>query len=564
MAEAKSAVDPQLEALKRRAERLKSDRGTLNSHLEEVAEVIYPNGLGFITKRTSGEKRQQRIYDSTGVTANELLAASWHGMATNPASKWFSLRMVDDDLMEDDGVKKWLADVEKKLYARMYAPGTNLVPAQAEFYLQLGAFGTAVMFCGRTNKGGLLFQCRSLAECYIAENADGVIDTLFRFFTYTVRQCVEEWGLANVSAKTRKLHDDKKYDDPVEICHAVYPRQVEAGKRGKRNMPWASIYFEKTACHRLGKESGFPNFPYIVARWEKAAGEVYGRSCGMEALPDVKMLQTMMVENIKCLQKMAQPVRYLRDDGVTGQVRTIPGATNFWRGNPNEGIMLEPTTDKLPVVHEEMDNLRNRIRTIFNNDTMQIVDEREMTLGEARMRRIERLRLQGPNVGRLSSEMLGPFIELVYADLDRSGEIPDAPDAIDGQPVTVEFVSPLANAQKQEELGGFMQLFEYLAPAGELAAGALKRKLNMDRTIDYLADTLNVNPDLFNTDEEMAAIDQQDKQMANAMQAVPMADAANKGAGAVKQLADAHAGGGIDMKQLAGLVGKAALEQRPN
>lgn len=561
MAEATSAVDPQLEALKARAEKLKADRGTLNSHLEEIAEVIYPNALGFVGKRTDGEKRQQRVYDSTGITANRLMASSLQGMATNPASKWFSLRMVDDALMEHDEVKHWLSDVERKLYARMYAPGTNLVPAQAEFYLQLGAFGTAVMFVGRTNKGGLLFQCRSLSECYIAENADGVVDTLFRYFNYTVRQCVEEWGLDKVSDKTRKLYNEKKYDDAVEIVHAVYPRAVTYGKRGKKNMPWASCYFEQAACHKLD-EGGFPAFPYIVARWEKAAGEVYGRSPGMEALPDVKMLQVMMVETVKALQKMTNPVRYLRDDGVTGQIRTIPGATNHWRGNPHEGVMLEPTTDKLPITLEEMDNLRNRIRTIFNNDTLQIVDEREMTLGEARMRRIERLRLQGPNIGRLTSEMLGPQIELVYAELEREGELPPVPEVIDGAPVTVEFVSPLANAQKQEELGGLMQMFEYLAPAGELGLMAVKRKLNMDRTIDYLADTLNVNPDIFNTDEEMQANDEAEANANNAAMAPVLADAANKGAGAVKQLADANAGGGIDMRQLAGIAGQAAMQQQ--
>jgi hypothetical protein len=557
MADAK-IIDADIEKLKARAERLRSDRGTLNSHLDEVREVIYPAAPRFSGTDTPGEKKMHRVYDSTGIVANQLLAASLHGMATNPAAKWFSLRMVDDDLMAADAVKEWLSTVEKKIYARMYAPGTNLVPAQAEFYMQLGAFGTAILFRGRTMKGGLLFQCRSLSECYVAENADGVIDTLFRFFPYTVRQCIEEWGAENVSEKVRDLNSKGKQDDIVTIVHAVYPRPF-TGKKGKKHAPFASCYFELATCHGL-EEGGFPDFPYVVARWEKSAGETYGRSCGMTALPDVKMLQIMMAETIRALQKMTNPVRYLRDDGVTGQIRSIPGATNYWRGNPNEGIMLEPTTDKLPLTLEEMDNLRNRIRTVFHNDTLQIVDDREMTLGEARMRRIERLRLQGPNVGRLASEFLAPLIDGVYADLERNGEIPEAPEEIDGKEVTVEFVSPLANAQKQEELGGLLQAFDYLAPLGDLGAKAISRKLNLDRTVDYLWDTLNIDPHLLNTDEEVQDSEAAEQQMQNAAQAPVIADAANKGAGAVKQLADANAGGGVDMKKLAGIVGQAAMQ----
>src|SRR5690606_17144306 len=109
----------------------------------------------------------------------------------------------------------------------------------------------------------------------------------------------------------------------------VYPREErEWDKKNPDNMPWASVYFEREEAHEL-EVSGFTEFPYLVPRWGKYAGEVYGRSPGMVALPDVKMLQAMTLTKIKLLEKNADPVRWLRDDGMRGSARAVPGGINY-------------------------------------------------------------------------------------------------------------------------------------------------------------------------------------------------------------------------------------------
>lgn len=544
-----SAIDPAVEMQKRRVSKLRSDRGTLNSHLEEIREVISPHAATFIGMSTAGEKRMTKVYDPTGIDANEKLAASMGSFATNSASRWFALRTANKRAGDVPAVKNWLSAVQDRIYEEMYAPDTQINSALDELYIQLGAFGTAVMFIGETSKGGLLFQTRALSECFIAENADGVVDTLYRIFSWTVRQCYDTWGDA-CSKKVCDAYDKGKYDDMVEICHGVYPRMgVDGKKRGKMNMPYASCYFEMETCNKLD-EGGFPEFPYAAPRWRKAAGETYGRSPGMTALPDVKMLQAMMVETIKSIQKMTNPAVFIRDDGMVGAVRNIPGATNFYRGNPNEGIMQMPTTDKLPITLEEMDNLRDRIRNTFHNDVLQLVEDREMTLGEAMMRRRERMRLQSPTLGRLDSEMLGPMIQRVYGILLRNKKLPEAPEEMDGEMLTIEFVSPLANAQKQEQLGGIVQVFDYLTPLGELGLQALMKKLNADRLIDHLWDVLNNDPTLLNTPEEQQAIEEKAAAAQSAATAPDVAGAVNDASGAIKNVADASATGTFDPQQL--------------
>jgi len=165
------------EQLKRRYHALKdsTERVNCEGHWQQVAEVISPRKMDFVGMRTPGEKKMNAVYDSTGIHANEMLASGLHGMATNPASKWFSLRIVGKktnpetgermDLNQVPEVQRYLSDVEDIMWSKIYQPGTNFTTSLHESYLDLGAFGTSIMFIGQRDDGGLLFETRSLAEC---------------------------------------------------------------------------------------------------------------------------------------------------------------------------------------------------------------------------------------------------------------------------------------------------------------------------------------------------------------------------------------------------------------
>lgn len=572
-----------LQRLKRRHEQRVSDRGVWNSHFEELATYISPRRLGFVGVRTPGEKRMSQLYDSTGVHANQLLASGLHGMATNPASKWFTLRVLSERVQGADGqpkdinetphVRKWCSDVEHLLWQRLYQPGTGFAQALDEAYLDLGAFGTAIIFVGQKDDGSLLFQCRSLSECMIDENADGFVDCVDRKFEMTVRhimsycdKSIDESVRWNLPPTVAKFAADGKLDQKVWVIHSVHPREDSNRDReakNAKNMPFRDVYFIADDMFIL-HEGGYPEFPYLVPRWSKVPGEVYGRGPGMTALPDVKMLQAKELTYIKALQKNADPPMWLRDDGIVGQTRTVPGGINYWRGDPSQGVMLMPANIQgLQALVESQQQLRDRIRNIFHVDVLQMIDQREMTLGEARMRLMERMRLLGPVVGRLEAELLGPLIARVVGVLQRMALLPEAPEEIQDKEYSVEFVSPLATAQKQEEMGAFASAMQPLMVLGpEAAAQLLMRKINPDRLIDWLWDTNHLDPDLLNTEEEMAASQQQEQAVQGMAAAKPAMDMVNQGAGALKQLSDAQSSGGLDVNELMARAGK--VLQMPN
>ena len=96
--------------LLKRFDRLKSNRQNWESHWQEVADYMQPRKADVTKTRSKGDKRTELIFDSSPLQAVELLAASLHGMLTNPSTTWFSLRFKGGEFADNDEAKAWLED----------------------------------------------------------------------------------------------------------------------------------------------------------------------------------------------------------------------------------------------------------------------------------------------------------------------------------------------------------------------------------------------------------------------------------------------------------------------
>lgn len=526
------------EKLCKRYDRLKSDRGTFESHWQEIAEYIFPRRADFNTERAPGDKRMTKVYDSTGIQGLELLAAGLHGMATNPASRWFALKTDDQELNSNDAIREWLGQVEDIIFSRLHSPLSSITTHLHELYLDYAAFGTAVMFIGTSKTDNLLFQTRFLGECVIDENAEGMVDTVIRSFKMTVRQMIQQWG-DKVSSDVKKLASEDKLDEKVELLHAVFPREErDAKKETPDNMPFASVYLEKKEKHLL-QEGGFEEFPYAVPRWYKVAGEKYGRSPAMTALADVKMLQEMVKTTLKAAQKIVDPPLMVPDEGAMGPVRTVPGGLNFYR-DENRLIFPLQTGANIPISLEMMQDLRNRILSTFFVDQLQMVGDADMTATEVMQRTQERMRLLGPILGRMESELLGPIISRVFGILLRAGQLPEQPPELDGVEWRVEYVSPIALAQRSQKVDRALNM---LTVAGQMSAfdPKIMARFDSDNFLPWLAVELNVDAELILDDEEFEAKQQQIQASQMVEPATMAAEAFAKAGAGAKSFAEAGA-----------------------
>ena len=150
----------------KRFSQLKSQRGTWDSHWQEIADYVLPRRADVTVKRARGDKRTEKIFDSTAINAAELLASSLHGMLTNAASPWFSMSYKDRALNLDDASMEWLEECTNQMYIVLNR--SNFQQEIHELYQDLITFGTAGMIIEKDETSGLRFSTRHISEIYLS------------------------------------------------------------------------------------------------------------------------------------------------------------------------------------------------------------------------------------------------------------------------------------------------------------------------------------------------------------------------------------------------------------
>ena len=520
--------------LLKRFGKLVTQRQTWESHWQEVADYMMPRKADVTKQRSKGDKRSELIFDSSPLHAVELLSASLHGMLTNPSTPWFSLRFKNVDTGDADEANEWLQDTTEKMYDAFNR--SNFQQEIFELYHDLITFGTASMFIEEDADDIVRFSTRHIGEIYISENNKGRIDTVFRKFKISARAAIQQFGEKNVSNTLRGVAMKDPYEE-VTILHVVYPREnYDPKKKDAKNMPFASCYIELDNKHEIS-QSGFNEFPYVVPRYLKASFEIYGRSPAMTALPDVKMLNEMSKTTIKAAQKQVDPPLLVPDDGFILPVRTVPGGLNFYRAGTRDRIEPLNIGANNPLGLNMEEQRRNAIRDTFYVNQLMMQNGPQMTATEVVQRNEEKMRLLGPVLGRLQSELLRPLIDRTFAILLRKKLFKQAPDFLAGQDIQIEYVSPLAKAQRSSELQSIMRAIEIFGSLSNIAP--VFDHVNIDNLVKHLADIVGVPAKVLNSKSEVNAIRQQKQQQQDqAMQMQQMQQIAQAG-GAVAPLAKA-------------------------
>jgi len=520
--------------LLKRFGKLVTQRQTWESHWQEVSDYMMPRKADVTKKRSQGDKRSELIFDSSPLHAVELLSASLHGMLTNPATPWFSLKFKNIELVDEDAAKEWLEDSTEKMYEAFNR--SNFQQEIFELYHDLITFGTAAMYIEEDEEDIVRFSTRHIGEVYISENNKGKVDTVFRKFKLTARACIMQFGEKNVSKTTRGIALKDPYEE-ITILHVVYPREnYDPRKKDNKNMPFASCYIEPENKHEIS-QSGFNEFPYVVPRYLKASFEIYGRSPAMTALPDVKMLNEMSKTTIKAAQKQVDPPLLVPDDGFILPVRTVPGGLNFYRAGTRDRIEPLNIGANNPLGLNMEEQRRNAIRDTFYVNQLMMQSGPQMTATEVVQRNEEKMRLLGPVLGRLQSELLRPLIDRTFAILLRKKLFKPAPDFLSGVDIQIEYVSPLAKAQRSSELQSIMRAIEIFGSLAQVSP--VFDHINIDNLVTHLADIVGVPAKVLNSKSEVNAIRQQKQQQQDQqMQMQQMQQIAQAG-GAVAPLAKA-------------------------
>jgi hypothetical protein len=459
------------EQLFKRLEALKNERHIWEQHWAELADYILPRKNDMVSRDvTPGRKKGSLLFDNTGMNALELLAGSLHSMLTNPATVWFELTSGEDELDDLDEVRTYLQWLGKQMHRVLN--DTNFQTEVHEHYLDLCCFGTSCMFMEEDDKNVIHFNVIHLSEIYIAENNLGVIEEVHRKFEWDARQLIAEFypELSDASeaeieakvtrdvAKAYKMGERKKF----EISHSVYRSDF----RQDRRQPFLSQYMLITNSEKkLLREGGYRTFPYLVSRWTKVSGETYGRSPGMNALPEIKTVNAMTKAVLKGAQKTVDPMIQLPDDGFIKPRHMRPGGFMYYRAGTQDRAQPVFNDTRIDLGVELTRDRQARIRdSFFVDQLMMNTGGPMMTATEVERRLEERNRFMGPVVGRQHHEFLRPLVERLFDVMVNRDLIGVPPEVLQERELGVRYSSAIARAQRTSEGENLLRAYQASEP----------------------------------------------------------------------------------------------------
>jgi len=470
------------EQVKRLLNTLRGERGTWDVHFQEITDHILPRKNTITSEKYPGTKRTFQLLDNVGIHSNELLAGALHSMLTNPDSFWFEFTTGDIAMDNHDDVRPWLQAAQRTTHNVIN--NSNFQTEVHELYIDLGALGTAAQLIEEDQEDVVRFSTKFIKEYYIRENSRGVVAEIIREWDSTPTKLVEEFGVAVLPERIQKMYE-KGDDAKVKCIHAVYSK-VSAGEEKPGPMPYVSQYILPEYDHEV-HVGQFSTFPYVVPRFSKASGEVYGRSPGMTALPEMKILNKMNETMLRGAQKMVDPPIQMPDDGFVLPIVTTPSGINYYRAGSQDRIQPLFATTNVEFGYQAMADRRQRVRDAFYVDQLKLQQGGPaMTATEVLQRTEDAMRLLGPLLGRMQSEFLRPMIDRVFNILAKRGLILPAPEILRGQKLDVRYSSLIAKSQRVNEMQNISRFIQTVAPFLQITPNVADN-LNGDAAVRIVA-----------------------------------------------------------------------------
>jgi hypothetical protein len=322
-----------------------------------------------------------------------------------------------------------------------------------------------------------------------------------------------QWPDAKIPDTLQRLIEQKPTDD-VELLEAT----IFDAKRGDYcyHVIWKEGKDE--LVYRRRKTS-----PWVISRYMKVAGEIYGRGPLMTALPDIKTLNKTKELLLKNASLAVAGVYTAADDGVLNPntVKLVPGAIiPVARNGGPQGPALQalPRSGDFNVSQLVINDLVANIKRILLDESLPPDNMSARSATEIVERMKELAQNLGSAFGRLINETMIPLVAKILEVMDERGLI-DMPLRINGLEAKVVPVAPLAMAQNMEEVNAIIQYTQLMQGFGTDGALAIKT----DAVVDYIGDKLGVPAAVRNTAAERAVLmetmqqQQQEAAMAQAM-----------------------------------------------
>ena len=538
------------------------------SNYSDLAKYILPRrsiwltqsagGLPSPNTMTRGLEINQAILDPTATFAVRICAGGLMSGLASPSRPWFKIIPAMRGQAVDDAGRQWLDSVEDVVYTVLAR--SNFYNAFAQECEDIVVYGTAVNIIYEDKKELIRCYTPCVGEYFLSSGATMRVDGLYRAFVMTVAQIVDFFGIDNCPAEIQKLWAEKGGAITTErlIAHSIEPN-FDVGQKGKAgkvkgDFTWREVYWMYgTGTPYPLSIRGFMDTPFTASRWSTQSNDAYGRSPGMDILPDVRQLQVETSRKAEAIEKSVRPPLIGSAELMNQPTSKLPGHLTLLNGDvgPGKGIrsIYEQPFD-LDHITRDIAEIQQRIKVGLFNDLFLLISQEtpnQKTATEIQAKLTEKMQVIGPVIENLLSESLQPKLKRIFGILKRKGMITPPPDSMKGVPLDIQFVSILALAQKSASTGGIEALMRMVGELGQIHPEVLDIP-DFDDVISEYSELLGNKQKLLKDPKAVAAIRQQRAQAQQKQQQAELmahtADTAQKAAGAANTLSQTDVGQG--------------------
>jgi hypothetical protein len=463
---------------------------------ECYAYALPQRGFGLGAEFGTARRYNEHLFDGTAPDAVDQLAASLLAELTPPWSRWFGFRPGHEVAAEDrPALAAFLEDAAERMQGHFSR--SNFAVEIHQCFLDLVTVGTATLLFQEAPIGSpsaFHFAAVPAAEMHVDGDQNGHVRHYFRTSSLSVAALRARFPNANLPERLGR--GDEKCDQRQEVVEAVM--QQADGYR------YAAFLADESGSDEpcgLLAEGLFEHSPFVTFRWVKGAGELYGRSPVMTALPDIKTANKVVELILKNASIAVTGIWLADDDGVLNpaNIKLVPGSI-IPKAVGSAGLTPLQAPGRFDVSQLVLDDLRVRIRHTLLTDRLGPVVSRKMTATEVLERSSEMTRLLGAMFGRLQAELLNPLLNRAVGILRRRGELPGL--SLDGRTVELQSRAPLARIQAREDVRNVLLWLDTVTRLGPQAS----QVLNMGEAARWLAMMLGVPDELVREEDPLTAL----------------------------------------------------------
>lgn len=458
-----------------------TDRSTLDSHCQEIAEYVIPMLATFgqrdMARTSQGEKRTNKLMESTAPLALSRYASAVEGFLTPAGEKYNKLEASDRALQKTKKIKEYFDEANDAVFEARYDPRSGFSSQTNEVMQGVGSMGTCGTFVDRAihrDQGGFYagttYTPVPLVQLYGSDGEANKWDKVHRRYRWSARNICARWK-DDVPQEIKKCME-REPEKEFTLLHCVHPNdEYSPGKLGPRGMRYKSIYVWPDRQHVFSR-GGFGTMRYAIARAPKGPGEHYGRSPAMLILAEIKTINEMRRSMLRAQHKTLDPPSLIHAENGSN-LKLRPGDQNFGMVSPEGKPLAVPfyMGNTFPPTEREMERIRTVINDAFLLTLFQILVERpQQTATETLQRAKEQAILLAPLIRKLQEEYLGSITESEIDIMAEVGGLPPMPPELieaRGQ-YKIKYSSDLIRALEAGEIAAYQGWLGDVAPVSKM------------------------------------------------------------------------------------------------